>query len=117
MGPAAEGDGRVERQVVASVDQAVAAVAVAAAALGLTVHPPGRRFAGEAVRLAARFAHELHTGTAQLHVWGGESTVMLPPHPGRGVRNLHLTRAAARHIAGRTVQILLPARTDGSERV
>ena len=117
MGPAAEGDDRVERQVVASVDQAVAAVAVAAAALGLTVHPPGRRFAGEAVRLAARFARELHTGTAQLHVWGGESTVMLPPHPGRGGRNQHLALAAARLIAGRPELMLLAAGTDGSDGV
>ncbi|TLY57318.1 MAG: DUF4147 domain-containing protein [Gammaproteobacteria bacterium] len=117
MGPAAEGHDRIERQVVASVDQAVAAVAVAAAALGLTVHPPGRRFAGEAVRLAARFARELHTGTAQLHVWGGESTVMLPPHPGRGGRNQHLALAAARLIAGRPELMLLAAGTDGSDGV
>jgi glycerate 2-kinase len=117
MGPAADGDDRVERQVVASVDQAVAAVALAAAGLGLTVHPPGRRFAGDVVRLAAGFAHELHMGTAQLHVWGGESTVMLPPHPGRGGRNQQLALAAARLIAGRPELMLLAAGTDGSDGV
>ena len=47
-------------------------------------------------RLAARFAHELLLTPAQLCVWGGESTVQLPPHPGRGGRNQHLALAAAR---------------------
>ncbi len=59
MGPAASGADRVERRVVASVDDAVAAVAAAAAGLGLTVQAPARRFEGDAARLAARFAHEL----------------------------------------------------------
>jgi glycerate 2-kinase len=117
MGPAADGDDRIRRQVVASVDHAVAAVAAAAAGLGLSVHPPGRRFGGDAVRLAARFAHELHMGAAQLHVWGGESTVALPPHPGRGGRNQHLALAAARLIAGRAELMLLAAGTDGSDGV
>src|SRR6266513_2100583 len=84
MGPAASGEDRVERRVVASVDDAVAAVAAAAAALGLTVQAPARRFEGDAARLAARFAHELCLTSAQLCVWGGESTVQVPPHPGRG---------------------------------
>jgi glycerate 2-kinase len=117
MGPAADGDDRIRRQVVASVDHAVAAVVAAATGLGLSVHPPGKRFAGDAVRLAARFAHELHMGAAQLHVWGGESTVALPPHPGRGGRNQHLALAAARLIAGRRELMLLAAGTDGSDGV
>src|SRR2546421_280171 len=81
MGPVASGEDRVERRVVASVDDAVAAVAAAAAALGLTVQSPARRFEGDAARLAARFAHELCLTSAQLCVWGGESTVQVPPHP------------------------------------
>src|SRR6266513_540121 len=99
MGPAASGEDRVERRVVASVDDAVAAVAAAAAALGLTVQAPARRFEGDAARLAARFAHELCLTSAQLRVWGGESTVQVPPHPGRGGRNQHLALSAARLLA------------------
>ncbi|TLY97581.1 MAG: glycerate kinase, partial [Gammaproteobacteria bacterium] len=95
MGPAASGEDRVERRVVASVDDAVAAVAAAAAALGLTVQAPARRFEGDAARLAARFAHELCLTSAQLCVWGGESTVQVPPHAGRGGRNQHLALSAA----------------------
>ena len=114
MGPAAGGDG-VERQVVASVDHAVAAVAARARQLGLTVHAAHERFADSAERLAARFAHELHLGDARLRVWGGESTVQLPPQPGRGGRNQHLALAAARLIAGRNELLLLAAGTDGSD--
>ena len=82
MGPAPSGPDRVQREVVASVEHAVAAVAEHGRALGLTVQPPGRRFDADALRLAARFAHELELSAAQLCVWGGESTVRLPAHPG-----------------------------------
>jgi len=116
MGPAAGGD-RVERQVVASVDHAVTAVAARAVQLGLTAHASRERFADSAERLAARFAHELHLGEAQLRVWGGESTVQLPARPGRGGRNQHLALAASRLIAGRGELLLLAAGTDGSDGV
>jgi hydroxypyruvate reductase len=69
------------------------------------------------VRLAARFAHEVHLGAAQLCVWGGESTVELPPQPGRGGRNQHLALAAARLITGHSELLLLAAGTDGSDGV
>jgi len=117
MGPAPGGTDGIERTVIASIDHAVAAVAAHAAQLGLTVHAPRERFAGSAERLAARFAHELHLGAAQLCAWGGESTVELPPHPGRGGRNQHLALAAARLIAGRSELLLLAAGTDGSDGV
>lgn len=117
MGPASSGEDHVERTVVASVDHAVATVASRARELGLTVHAPPGRFADNATRLAARFAHELRLSPAQLCVWGGESTVQLPPHPGRGGRNQHLALAAARLIAGHADLLLLAAGTDGSDGV
>ena len=117
MGPAPGADDHIERQIVASVDHAVAAVAERAGALGLTVHAPAARFAGSATRLAARFAHELRLSPAQLCAWGGESTVQLPPHPGQGGRNQHLALAAARLIAGHPDLMLLAAGTDGSDGI
>jgi glycerate 2-kinase len=117
MGPAPAGEDRVERSVVASVDDAVAAVAAAATQRGLSVRASAQRFAGSATRLAARFAHELLLSPAQLCVWGGESTVTLPPHPGHGGRNQHLALAAARLIAGHSELLLLAAGTDGSDGV
>jgi hydroxypyruvate reductase len=117
IGPAADGEDTIERRVVASVEHAVAAVGAAAAAWGLSVQAPGPRFAGDALWLAARFAHELRLSSAELAVWGGESTVALPPHPGRGVRNQHLALAVARLIAGEADLMLLAAGTDGIDGV
>jgi hydroxypyruvate reductase len=115
LGPASEGEDRVERTVVASVDRAVAGAAAAARARGLSVHAPGRRFDDDALRLAARFAHELRLSPSEVCVWGGESTVQLPPNPGKGGRNQHLALAAARLIAGQADLMLLVAGTDGTD--
>ena len=117
LGPASEGEDRVERTVVASIDQAVAGAAAAARARGLAVHAPGRRFDDDALRLAARFAHALRLAPSEVWVWGGESTVQLPPNPGRGGRNQHLALAAARLIAGQADLMLLAAGTDGTDGV
>jgi glycerate 2-kinase len=113
MGPASEGPDQVERRVVASIEHARRAVAEEGGRLGLTVHAPAQRFAGEATRLAARFAHELLLSPAQLCAWGGESTVQLPAQAGRGGRNQHLALAVARLIAGHSDLMLLAAGTDG----
>ncbi len=117
MGPTPGGPDGVQREVIASVDAAVACVATRARELGLTVHAPVRRFDDSAARLAARFAHELSLTPAQLCVWGGESTIALPERPGRGGRNQHLALAVARLIAGHADLMLLAAGTDGSDGV
>lgn len=117
LGPAADGSDRIERQVIASVDRATEGVATAALERGLTVHRVPQRFAGDAARLAARFTHELLIGNTQVRVWGGESTVHLPPNPGRGGRNQHLALAAARLLPDYPELMLLAAGTDGTDGV
>ncbi len=115
LGPSPQGADRIEREVIASADRAVEGVVSAALRRGLSVHRVSQRFAGEAARLAVRFAHELLTGTSQVRVWGGESTVHLPEHPGRGGRNQHLALAAARLLPGYPELLLLCAGTDGTD--
>jgi hydroxypyruvate reductase len=115
LGPAAAGLDRIERQVIASVAEAMEGVATAALQRGLTVECVRGRFAGEATRLAARFAHELLIGNTQVRVWGGESTVRLPPQPGRGGRNQHLALAASKLLADYPDLSLLAAGTDGTD--
>jgi glycerate 2-kinase len=117
LGPAAGGVDRVARTVVASIDHAVESVAAAAIKRGLGAEPSSRRFEGDVTRLAIRFSHELHLSTAEVRVWGGESTVQLPEHPGRGGRNQHLGLAAAKLIAGHPDLMLLVAGTDGTDGV
>ena len=116
LGPAAEGVDHVERTVIASIDDAVAAVAAAAEARGYSVRAPaGERFDGDARRLGVRFAHELDLYPEAVHVWGGESVVQLPDEPGKGGRNQHLALSAGRMIAGRHDLFLLAAGTDGTD--
>ncbi len=80
LGPAVGHEDRIERTIVASLDHAVDGVCVAAEKLGLDVRRPVGRFDDDAARLAVRFTHELHLNSAQVCVWGGESTVQLPPN-------------------------------------
>ena len=115
LGPAASGEDRVERQVIASVDEAMDGVITAASQRGLTADCVRQRFAGEATRLAARFAHELLMSNTQVRVWGGESTVRLPQQPGRGGRNQHLALAASKLLAEYPDLLLLAAGTDGTD--
>ena len=115
LGPEGGSADHIERQVVASVDQAIEGVARAAAQRGLTVACVRERFEGDATRLSARFAHELLVGNTQVRVWGGESTVRLPPNPGRGGRNQHLALAAARFLPEYPELLLLAAGTDGTD--
>ena len=117
MGPSGVEDDRIERRVIASIDQAVATVCSHAQALGLSTWQDAQAFEGAADRLAVRFAHELHMNTDQVRVWGGESVVNLPENPGRGGRNQHLALVAARIIAGHDNLLLLVAGTDGTDGV
>ncbi len=105
----------VDRIIVASVTHAVRAVNAAAEQLGLKVGVTTQPYDGDAARLATRFTHELHLGTSQVSVWGGESTVQLPERAGRGGRNQHLALAAAKLIAGQPNLVLLAAGTDGTD--
>jgi glycerate 2-kinase len=68
--------------------------------------------AGAAARIAC--AHLAADGPA-LHLFGGETTVVLPPEPGRGGRNQHLALAAAMEIDGCDDRLLLACGTDGSD--
>jgi glycerate 2-kinase len=117
LGPAASGADRVDRRVIASIDHAVAAAGELAQARGLAVRLAPERFDGDARRLAVRFTHELDLYPEGIHIWGGESVVRLPEHPGHGGRNQHLALAAARGIAGRRDLLLLAAGTDGTDGV
>lgn len=103
----------IERRVIASIDEARQAVCDRVA--GLSVNAPRERFNGRVERLAVQMAHDTALGSAALHVWGGESVVELPEHPGRGGRNQQLALAAARLIAGRDDVFLLAAGTDGTD--
>jgi len=102
-------------RLVGTLDDALEAIARAAAAQGIATMRAAERLAGDAEAAARRICHELAIGTADLFVCGGETTVRLPERPGRGGRCQHLAAAAARAIAGHADYVLLAAGTDGRD--
>lgn len=102
-------------EIVATLDRAKRAAAAAAQARGYAVQHHRRFVAGEAGTCGAALAGTLARGPSGVHLWGGETTVELPPNPGRGGRNQQLALAAASALCGRDDCWLLSAGTDGSD--
>jgi glycerate 2-kinase len=113
--PVASADAHVTRRVIATLEDAMLAARDFAAARGLSTRLSPKRFTGEATELAVRFCHELRLSNTELNIWGGESTVRLPPNPGKGGRNQHLALAAARLLVAHDDLALLAAGTDGTD--
>jgi len=105
----------VETALVARLADALEAAARAGAAHGLAVHGHREFLAGEAAEVGVRLAEALARGEPGLHLWGGETTVTLPPEPGQGGRCQQLALAAATVLGGRADCALLAAGTDGTD--
>jgi hydroxypyruvate reductase len=101
--------------LVGTLDDALAAAERAAVAQGFTTRRLPGRASGDVLACAHRFAHEFALSTEDVVLWGGETTVVLPPTPGRGGRNQHLALAAARLLAWHRNLVLLAAGTDGTD--
>ncbi len=102
-------------KIVASLEQAKRAAAEAGRQLGLDIHLHSDFLEGEAGERGRALATQLLQGPPGLHIWGGETTVVLPDQPGRGGRNQHLALSAAIELSGRADACLLSAGTDGSD--
>lgn len=101
--------------LVANLEQALDAAAARARREGFAVHLDRRYLEGDAREAGEAFARFLLQAEPGLYLRGGETTVRLPEHPGRGGRNQHLALAAARVIAGHPGVLVLAAGTDGSD--
>ena len=99
--------------LLAGNQNALEAAAQQARELGLvvTLHP--EPLTGTVEQAAQRIMTAVED-TAGLHIWGGETTVVLPAAPGRGGRNQHLALLLAQWIQGQAISILC-AGTDGSD--
>jgi len=64
---------------------------------------------------AQHMAAALIAGAPGAYIWGGESTVQLPPKPGVGGRNMSLALALAKAIRGRRDIAALVAGSDGTD--
>jgi hydroxypyruvate reductase len=106
----------VHFEIIARLDDAKHAAAEAARQLGyrVTLHP--EFIEGDTLAAGARLAQVLKTAPAgEMQVWGGETTLKLPPHPGQGGRNQSLALAAALALRGQEHVWFLSAGTDGTD--
>ncbi len=107
---------RVHLEIIATLDDAKRAAAAAARRQGFRAAVVPGFVRGEAVRAGERLAAELVQSEAGVvYVWGGETTVTLPPTPGRGGRNQTLALAAALVLKGQPRTLFLAAGTDGTD--
>lgn len=106
---------KIPLSVIACLDDARRAAAERGRALGLQVCEHAEFLQGDAAEVGAALAAQLRDGGQGLHVWGGETTVVLPPNPGAGGRNQHLALAAAQVLEGLSGLCLLSAGTDGTD--
>lgn len=65
--------------------------------------------------LAPKIARTLIASSKGIHIMGGEPTIVLPPNPGLGGRNMALALAIAREIRGVEGIRVLVAGTDGTD--
>lgn len=106
----------VRFNIVARLPDALAAAAEAARSFGLRPVVEPEFLAGDAVTTGARLGRALIESPAgTLRIWGGETTVRLPPDPGRGGRNQSLALSVALAIQGHSDVLLLAAGTDGTD--
>lgn len=105
----------IPHHVIASSAQAVAAAAIQARSLGYDVFDDYPLLQGNAEQQGETFARLLINASPGVHIMGGETTMKLPPDPGRGGRNQHLALVVAREIAGNHDVVVLAAGTDGSD--
>ncbi len=106
----------VRFEIVATNDRAKRAAAQAARECGYEVVIEPEFVSGDALVAGTELARRLLAAApGMLHVWGGETTVVLPDHPGRGGRSQALALSAALALAGHDPVWLLAAGTDGSD--
>ena len=103
-----------EARIVASNTVARSAAAAKVAELGLRVLGDTESLYDDVAAVAVLMTGMLPP-TPGVVIWGGEPTVVLPPHPGQGGRNQALSLSMARAIHGSADLSVLVAGTDGSD--
>jgi len=106
----------VEFKIIATLADAKHAAAEKAKKLGYEVDAHPEFIEGDAIEIGARLARGLlESKPGVVQVWGGETTVKLPPRPGRGGRNQSLALSAALALQSHKNAWLLAAGTDGTD--
>ena len=113
--PGEEAAGCIRTEVIARPADARAAAAAVYRAAGLGVVERQDLLEGDALEAGRRIGRELAGARPVARVWSSETTVTLPPDPGRGGRCQSLALAAALEIGESTGVYVLAAGTDGTD--
>ncbi len=105
----------VRHRVVSSLSVALAGCEAEARRHAARVLRSDSRLDVEVETAADLIVGRLLTGRPAIRLWGGETTVRLPPAPGRGGRNQQLALACAIRLAGCPGVAVLCGATDGSD--
>ena len=105
----------INTHVIATLDDAKTAAEKCAQSLGFNVTTHAEFMQGDAEQKAAEICNMLETADSGIHIWGGETSLILPENPGRGGRNQHLAAVAACELAGKDNIVFLAAGTDGTD--
>ncbi|MDD9980727.1 MAG: DUF4147 domain-containing protein [Gammaproteobacteria bacterium] len=106
---------RVRTEVVARPADARAAAAATYRAAGMDVVEHRDLLEGDALDVGRRIGREVAGGNPGTRVWASETTVTLPPGPGRGGRCQSLALAAALEMRDCPGVWVLAAGTDGTD--
>ena len=105
----------VAHVIVGNNRQALAAIVTAARQQGWQARQMQESLAGDVRQMADRLVKQLQSAAAGLYVWGGETTVVLPEHPGEGGRNQQLALTVASRLPAGMPLVLLSAGSDGRD--
>ena len=105
----------INTHVIATLDDAKQAAAKCAEALGYSVIIHSEFLEGGAEKKTVELCDQLKNEVSGIHIWGGETTLILPSNPGRGGRNQQIAVVAARELRGTNDTVFLAAGTDGTD--
>ena len=106
---------KVDHHIIARLQNALDAAARSAREQGLKAKTVNSALQGDALEAGRSIASFLQRQDPGVYLWGGETTVCLPPQPGRGGRNQSLALAAAIGMQDSRDCVLLAAGTDGTD--
>ena len=106
---------RVRTEIVARPADARSAAAAVYRAAGVDAVEHPELLEGEALEAGRRIGRAIAGAKPGAHVWASETTVVLPPNPGRGGRCQSLALAAALEIRECAGACVLAAGTDGTD--
>ena len=104
-----------ESHIVASNELACEAIISHAKELGYTVNYYGQTLYGDVYEKADVLAVDLMNAQSGIHIWGGETTIVLPESSGRGGRNQSLALALACKLENTKGITILVGATDGGD--